>query len=74
MVPEAPTSAPLTIRTSLLSTKPVIAAASPVKELSSEMITGMSAPPMGTTKSTPSATHRPRKMGKSRETAKCSGA
>ena len=53
MVPDAPTSAPLTMSTSLLSTNPVLAAASPVKELSSEMITGMSAPPIGTTKSTP---------------------
>ena len=68
MVPDAPTSAPLTMSTSLLSTKPVIAAASPVNELSSEMITGMSAPPMGTTNNTPSASDRPRKIGNSAET------
>ncbi len=55
MVPDAPTSAPLTMSTSLLSTNPVLAAASPVNELSSEMITGMSAPPIGTTNSTPSS-------------------
>jgi hypothetical protein len=55
IVPDAPTRAPLTISTSLLSTKPVMAAASPVKELSNEMITGMSAPPIGITNSTPSS-------------------
>ena len=55
MVPDAPTRAPLTISTSLLSTNPVLAAASPVNELSSEMITGMSAPPIGMTNSTPSS-------------------
>ena len=52
-VPEAPTSAPLTIRTLLWSTKPVAAAARPVKAFSSEITTGMSAPPIGSTKSTP---------------------
>src|SRR5207237_1256770 len=55
IVPDAPTSAPLTMRTSLLSTNPVVAAARPVNELSSEMITGMSAPPMGITNRAPSA-------------------
>ena len=48
-VPEAPTSAPATIRTLLCSTKPVAEAASPVKALSSEITTGMSAPPIGRT-------------------------
>jgi len=52
-VPDAPTSAPEMIKTLLLSTKPVDAAASPVNELSSEITTGMSAPPIGSTKSTP---------------------
>ena len=52
-VPEAPTSAPEMISTLFSSTKPVAAAARPVKELSSEMTTGMSAPPIGSTKSTP---------------------
>ena len=49
MPPEAPTSAPAMIRTGLPTTKPAIAAAVPVNELSSEMTTGMSAPPMGST-------------------------
>ena len=52
-VPEAPTSAPLTIRTLLCSTKPVAAAARPVNAFSSEITTGMSAPPIGSTKRTP---------------------
>ena len=37
------------ISTGLLITKPAIAAAVPVNELSSEITTGMSAPPMGST-------------------------
>ena len=52
-MPEAPTSAPLTIRTLLCRTKPVAAAASPVNAFRSEITTGMSAPPIGSTKSTP---------------------
>ena len=39
------------IRTGLLSTKPAIATAVPVNELSSEMTTGMSAPPMAASSS-----------------------
>ena len=53
MPPEAPTRAPAMIRTGLSSTKPDIAAAVPVNEFSSEMTTGMSAPPMGSTMVTP---------------------
>ena len=53
MVPDAPTSIPLTIRTLFSSSNPVAAAASPVNAFSSEITTGMSAPPMGSTKSTP---------------------
>ena len=53
-VPDAPTSAPLMISTLLPSTKPVDAAARPVNELSSEITTGMSAPPIGSTNSMPS--------------------
>ena len=53
--PEAPTRAPLMISTLLLSTKPVMAAARPDRELRNEMMTGMSAPPMGMTNKTPSA-------------------
>ena len=52
-VPEAPTSVPATISASLSSTKPVAAAARPVNELSSEITTGMSAPPIGNTNITP---------------------
>jgi hypothetical protein len=54
-VPDAPTSVPETISRSLCSTKPDAAAAMPVHELSSEITTGMSAPPIGSTKSTPSS-------------------
>ena len=53
MPPAAPTSAPATISTGLLITKPAIAAAVPVNELSSEITTGMSAPPIGSTIATP---------------------
>ena len=53
MPPEAPTRAPAMISTGLPMTKPAIAAAVPVNELSSEMTTGMSAPPMGSTMVTP---------------------
>jgi len=52
-VPDAPTSMPLTIRTLFSSSKPPSATASPVNAFSSEMTTGMSAPPIGSTKSTP---------------------
>ena len=47
IAPEAPTSAPAMIRTGLPSTKPAIATAVPVNELSRLMTTGMSAPPIG---------------------------
>ena len=53
IAPDAPTSAPAMISTGLPITKPAIAAAVPVNELSSEMTTGMSAPPMGSTMVTP---------------------
>ena len=53
IAPEAPTRAPAMISTSLPSTKPAIATAVPVKMLSSEMTTGMSAPPIGRTIVTP---------------------
>ncbi len=51
--PAAPTSAPAMMSTGLLITKPAMAAAVPVKELSNEITTGMSAPPMGSTMVTP---------------------
>ena len=54
-VPEAPTRVPETISRSLWSTKPEAAAAMPVNEFRSEITTGMSAPPIGSTKSTPSS-------------------
>ena len=52
-VPDAPTSMPLTISTLFSSSKPVAAAARPVKALRSEITTGMSAPPIGSTNRTP---------------------
>jgi len=55
MSPAAPTSDPEMMSAVLPSTKPVAAAASPEYELSSEMTTGMSAPPMGMTSRTPSS-------------------
>ena len=53
IAPDAPTRAPAMIRTGLPSTKPAIAAAVPVNELSRLMTTGMSAPPIGRTIVTP---------------------
>ena len=47
IAPDAPTRAPAMIRTGLSMTKPAIATAVPVNEFSSEMTTGMSAPPIG---------------------------
>ena len=52
-VPDAPTSMPPTISTLFSSSKPVAAAARPVNAFSSEITTGMSAPPIGSTNSTP---------------------
>ena len=54
-MPEAPTSVPATMSRVLFSVKPDAATARPVKELSREMSTGVSAPPMGSTKMAPSA-------------------
>ena len=58
-VPEAPTSAPLTMSTFSWSTNPVAAAASPVNAFRSEITTGMSAPPIGSTNSTPNSAAAP---------------
>ena len=55
MKPEAPSSAPAMTTTSLPMAKPVAAEARPAYELSSEITTGMSAPPMGSTSETPNA-------------------
>ena len=52
-VPEEPTSVPATTIARLLIANPSAATARPVKEFSSEMTTGMSAPPMGMTIATP---------------------
>ncbi len=55
IVPEAPTIMPATISAGLLSAMPVAAADRPVNALSSEITTGMSAPPIGSTIRLPSA-------------------
>ena len=52
--PEVPTSEPATINTVLPNIKPANAAAKPEYELSSAITTGISAPPMGSTKNSPS--------------------
>ena len=52
--PDAPTRVPATISAVLSSAIPVIAADTPVNALSSEMTTGMSAPPIGSTTMFPS--------------------
>ena len=54
-VPEAPTSVPPMMSAVLSSTNPVEAAARPVNAFSSEITTGMSAPPIGSTNRNPSA-------------------
>ena len=53
IAPDAPTSAPAMISTGLSMTKPAIATAVPVNELSRLMTTGMSAPPIGSVIVTP---------------------
>ena len=50
---------PATIRTLFSSSKPLAATASPVKAFSSEITTGMSAPPIGSTKRTPKSSAAP---------------
>ncbi len=63
IAPDAPTRAPAMMRTGFPSTKPAIAAAVPVNELSRLMTTGMSAPPIGRTivmpKMSPASTTMP---------------
>ena len=53
--PEAPTSMPATISATLSSARPAAAADSPVNAFSSEITTGMSAPPIGSTNMLPSS-------------------
>ena len=55
IVPEEPTRVPATISATLSSAKPAAAAERPVKALSSEITTGMSAPPIGSTTRLPSS-------------------
>ena len=55
IVPDAPTIIPATIIAVLLSAIPVAAADNPVNAFSSEITTGMSAPPIGSTTMFPSA-------------------
>ena len=62
--PEAPTRQPATINAVLDSTIPAKAAAMPDKELSNEITTGISPPPMGRTKTKPAKTETTRKMKK----------
>ncbi len=52
-VPDAPTSVPATMSSVLLRVKPDAATAKPVKAFNREMSTGVSAPPMGSTKIAP---------------------
>ena len=61
-VPDAPTNVPLMMRALFESTNPVAATASPVKELSSEITTGMSAPPIGITMRTPNSSEPPSRV------------
>src|SRR6476620_10219736 len=53
IAPDEPTSAPVMISAELPSVKPMPAAAQPEYELSIEITTGMSAPPIGMMISTP---------------------
>ncbi len=53
--PEAPSSAPAVMSSLFSMTKPIATAARPAYEFSSEMTVGMSAPPIGSTSSTPKA-------------------
>ena len=55
IVPEAPTIMPATISATLSSAMPAAAADRPVNALSSEITTGMSAPPIGSTNMLPSS-------------------
>ena len=53
IIPLAPTREPLMIKELFNKTKPVVAAANPEKELSKEITTGISAPPIGITPKQP---------------------
>ncbi len=65
IVPDEPTSVPATISATLSRENPAAAADSPVNAFSSEITTGMSAPPIGSTTSVPrkaAAMRTPMKM------------
>ena len=57
--PDAPTNEPATMRTEFPIMNPVKAAAIPDNELRSETTTGISAPPIGRTKTIPSTAEIP---------------
>src|ERR1700722_323319 len=59
IAPDEPTSAPVMISAELPSVKPMPAAAQPEYELSIEITTGMSAPPIGMMINTPSNSDSP---------------
>ena len=61
-IPEAPTRVPATMSRFEPSVKPDAATARPVKELSREINTGTSAPPIGNTKAAPSTKARASKI------------
>ena len=62
--PLAPTNDPATIRTLLSNNKPANAAAIPESELSKEITTGISPPPIGITKPIPAIRVKTKKMEK----------
>ena len=53
MAPDEPTSAPVIIKALFSNVKPIPAAAQPEYEFNIEITTGMSAPPIGIIKRTP---------------------
>ena len=58
--PEAPTSEPATMSSGFCTANPAIEAATPDSEFSSEITTGMSAPPIGSVAVTPTISARTR--------------
>ena len=59
MNPEKPSSVPAMIRTLFPSTNPVAAEARPAYEFNSDITTGMSAEPIGSTSRTPNSKGEP---------------
>jgi len=62
IVPDAPTNVPAMISNVESKTYPLAATVKPVKALSNEITIGTSAPPTGSTKSTPNSSDRPAKI------------